>query len=145
MKYQNQNCPLALGLSVLGNHWTLLIARNILKGVNRFDRIQKDLKISRNLLSKRLKEMEADGLLKKVTINGNKRKEYLPTQKCQDLIKIFFSFSSWSEKWIELNNVPKLRAKHKINGKSLSLKFVFDDNNDKNISIKDVQMNLFSN
>ncbi len=141
MKYQDQNCPLALSLSILGNHWTLLIARNILKGINRFDKIQKDLKISRNLLSKRLKEMEADGLLKKVTINGNKRNEYLPTKKCQDLIKIFFSLSSWSEKWLELNNIPKLRAKHKKNGKYLSLKFVSDDD-DKTINIKDVQMSL---
>ena len=144
MKYEDQNCPLALSLSILGNHWTLLIARDILKGVNRFDKIQKDLRISRNLLSKRLKEMEYDGLLKKVAINGNKRNEYLPTEKCKDLSKIFFSLSSWSEKWIESKDKPILKAKHKKSGKPLSLKFVLDDDN-RTVNIEDVQMNLLSN
>ena len=124
MKYKSQNCPVAQSLSILGNHWTLLIARNIMNGIDRFDKIQKNLNISRNLLSKRLKQMECDGLIEMVLIDGLKRYKYQPSDKCKDLIEIFFSLSQWSEKWVLDNNIPKLRAKHCDTGKELQLKFV---------------------
>lgn len=143
MKYKHQNCPVALSLTILGNHWTLLIARNIINGIDRFDKIQKNLNISRNLLSKRLRQMETDGLIKKVSIKGLKRSKYIPTEKCKDLIEIFFSLSNWSERWIEKDNIPKLRANHKETGKQLQLKFVA--NKSKNINSNKVVLNLIHN
>ena len=143
MKYKDQNCPVALSLSILGNHWTLLIARNIINGIDRFEKIQRNLNISRNLLSKRLKQMEKDGLIKKVSIEGFKRNKYLPTEKCKDLIEVFFSLSKWSERWIDKDNIPRLRANHKETGKKLQLKFV--TNKSQNINSNQVVLKLIHN
>ena len=44
-------CGIADALLVLGDKWTLLIARDILMGNTNFEGIQNSLKISRNLLT----------------------------------------------------------------------------------------------
>ena len=65
----NQYCPLARALDIIGERWTLLIVRELLTGPKRF----KDLKdallgLGTNLLSARLKEMEANGLIKRAKL-----------------------------------------------------------------------------
>ena len=123
-KYLNQNCPVAQSLGVLGGQWTLLIARNLIRGINRFDGIQRNLNISRNLLAQRLKQMEIDGLVNKITPSGFKRSTYIPTEKCYDLVNILLSLSAWSEKWMPNSEVPKIRAAHPTTGKTLGLALV---------------------
>ena len=59
-----QFCGLALALDTVGERWTLLIVRNLLLGPKRYGELQAELPgITTNLLAKRLKEMEAGGLL----------------------------------------------------------------------------------
>ena len=59
-----QYCGLARALDVLGERWTLLIVRNLLLGPQRYSELMRGLPgITTNLLAKRLKEMEANGLI----------------------------------------------------------------------------------
>ena len=106
----SKKCGIADALGVLGDKWTLLIARDILMGNNNFDGIQNNLKISRNLLTERLKSMIENKLLKKHIPKNKKRGMYLPTDRCSDLMKIFLSLSLWSEKWIPDQKRPKISA-----------------------------------
>ena len=48
--YDNQVCSIAGALEVVGERWSLLIVRDIFLGVRRFDEIQSDLGIARNVL-----------------------------------------------------------------------------------------------
>ena len=105
-----KKCGIADALSVLGDKWTLLIARDILMGNTNFEGIQNSLKISRNLLTERLKTMIANKILKKYVPKNKKRANYLPTERCSDLMKIFISLSLWSEKWIPDSKRPKISA-----------------------------------
>ena len=105
-----KKCGIADALSVLGDKWTLLIARDILMGNTNFEGIQNSLKISRNLLTERLKTMIANKILKKYVPKNKKRANYLPTERCSDLIKIFISLNLWSEKWIPDTKRPKISA-----------------------------------
>src|SRR5689334_1721165 len=60
----DQYCGLARALDVLGERWTLLIVRNLLLGPQRYSDLLRGLPgITTNLLAKRLKEMEAHGLI----------------------------------------------------------------------------------
>ena len=52
-KGQKNNCGIATALSILGDKWTLLIARDIMMGNQNFEAIQNNLNISRNLLTER--------------------------------------------------------------------------------------------
>lgn len=59
-----QFCGLARALDVVGERWTLLILRNLLLGPRRYGRLLEELPgITSNLLAKRLKQMEAAGLI----------------------------------------------------------------------------------
>jgi DNA-binding HxlR family transcriptional regulator len=119
--YLEHNCPIAQAMAVLGGQWTLLIARDLMNGINKFDGIQKNLNISRNLLTQRLQQMESNGLTKKVIPDGVKRAIYKPTQKCFDLINTFLALSEWSEKWIPDPNGPRISVIDPETGKALKL------------------------
>src|ERR1700694_1293033 len=60
----NQNCPLARGLDVLGERWTLLILRELVGGARRYGDLRGQLPgIATNLLADRLREREETGLV----------------------------------------------------------------------------------
>ncbi|MFE3444327.1 winged helix-turn-helix transcriptional regulator [Nocardia sp. NPDC059180] len=61
-----QFCALARSLDVIGDRWTLLIARELLPGPMRYTELKTSLKgIATNLLSERLKTMEANGIVER--------------------------------------------------------------------------------
>ena len=58
-KSYNQNCPIARGLDVLGERWTLLILRELIGGARRYSDLRAELPgIATNLLADRLRELE---------------------------------------------------------------------------------------
>ncbi|MGH3524967.1 MAG: winged helix-turn-helix transcriptional regulator [Mycobacterium sp.] len=60
----NQNCPIARGLDVLGERWTLLILRELLGGPRRYGDLRAALPgIATNLLADRLRDLEDTGLV----------------------------------------------------------------------------------
>jgi DNA-binding HxlR family transcriptional regulator len=60
----NQNCPIALGLDVLGERWTLLILRELVGGARRYGDLRAELPgIATNLLAERLGELQDRGLV----------------------------------------------------------------------------------
>ncbi|MFJ1597438.1 winged helix-turn-helix transcriptional regulator [Streptomyces sp. NPDC088261] len=65
MRSYGQYCSIARGLDVIGDRWTLLIVRELLlQGPCRFTDVKNGLPgIATNLLSTRLKELEAAGLI----------------------------------------------------------------------------------
>ena len=129
----DQNCPIARALCNLGDQWTLLIARDILNGVSTFEGFQRSLKMSRNLLTQRLRAMELDGIVKRVVPPARKRAEYKPTQKCRDLLKTMISIINWSEKWMPDVEGNKLEVTDKY-GREVKLELV----NSKNDHIKEI-------
>lgn len=59
-----QNCPIAKGLDILGERWTLLILRELIGGPRRYGDLRANLPgIATNLLAERLREMEDAGLV----------------------------------------------------------------------------------
>jgi DNA-binding HxlR family transcriptional regulator len=63
-KSYNQNCPIAKGLDILGERWTLLILRELLGGPRRYSDLRAELPgIATNLLAERLKELQDAGLI----------------------------------------------------------------------------------
>ena len=64
-KTYRQNCPVALGLDVLGERWTLLILRELMGGPRRYSDLRAELAgIATNLLADRLRALEEAGLIR---------------------------------------------------------------------------------
>ncbi|MGA9874217.1 MAG: helix-turn-helix domain-containing protein, partial [Solirubrobacteraceae bacterium] len=52
--YKDQNCSIARALELVGERWTILVLRDVFLGVRRFEDIQRDLGVARNVLAARL-------------------------------------------------------------------------------------------
>ena len=65
----DQNCPIAVGLDILGERWTLLILRELLGGARRYSDLRAQLPaIGTNLLAQRLRELEDYGFVERAEL-----------------------------------------------------------------------------
>ena len=71
-KSYEQVCPMATALDFIGDRWTILIVRELLGGPARFQELRNGLPgIATNLLTERLRRMEADGIVRRVATGGS--------------------------------------------------------------------------
>src|SRR5688572_12236294 len=89
--YETQVCSAARTLEVVGERWTLLILREAFLGIRRFDEIQEDLGIARNILSTRLQKLVEHGVLEK------RGRDYVLTEKGLDLWPVLHSLLVWGD------------------------------------------------
>ena len=135
-KNRKNNCGIATSLSVLGDKWTLLIARDIMMGNQNFESIQNNLSISRNLLTERLKAMTAKKLIKRYVPSDKKRAVYVPTERCDDLVRIFLSLSLWADRWLPDTKRPKMAGIIDQKVTEIGLKVIPYDKDEENKNIK---------
>lgn len=95
--FDHLNCSLAQTLSIIGEHWTMLIIRDVFFGLRRFDQFQKDLGIARNVLSDRLKKLVDADVLEKS--DGPGHPEYRLTEKGLALQPILLSMTHWGDNY----------------------------------------------
>ena len=97
---RDRNCSIAQCLEVTGDWWTLLILRDVFLGVHRFDELQADLGISRNVLARRLDQLVADGILdRRPYSDAPPRSEYVLTAKGRDLWPVLDAMRRWGDTW----------------------------------------------
>jgi DNA-binding HxlR family transcriptional regulator len=96
--YDGQICSVAAALEVVGERWSLLIVREIFLGVRRFDEMQADLGIARNVLQTRLRRLVDQGVLERRLYQEHPpRHEYLLTDKGLDLWPTVVSLMMWGD------------------------------------------------
>jgi len=96
MRTYAQYCPIVRSLEVLGERWTLLILRDMLVGARRFNEIARGLPgISRGLLARRLRQLEAAGLVTRDEDGG-----YALTQAGEDLKPVVFGLADWGARYM---------------------------------------------
>lgn len=94
------NCSVAQTLEVVGEWWSLLIVRDALLGVSRFDDFQRHLGISRNVLNDRLARLVDQGVLEKVRYQDHPpRYDYRLTEKGRDLWEVLDAMRRWGDRW----------------------------------------------
>jgi DNA-binding HxlR family transcriptional regulator/putative sterol carrier protein len=92
-----QYCSMARALEVVGDRWTLLIVRELSFGPRRFTDLVDGLPdISRNLLSRRLRELEEQGVLRRGELPPPAaRQVYELTNDGHDLAKAMLPLAAW--------------------------------------------------
>ena len=114
--YERHNCPIAQALRVVGDQWTLLIVRDLLAGPQRFEALQRSLGISRNLLTRRLRQLVDDGLVRRERIDGTRRFQYRATQTCRDLRIAILALAEWGERCRPDPAGPRLNVRSRDDG-----------------------------
>lgn len=101
-RFQESFCPkFHKSVELIGRRWTGAILRALLNGENRFSDIAHAIPgLSDRLLSERLKELEAEGVVTRVVYPETPvRIEYHLTDKGQDLSMVVEAISEWSSRW----------------------------------------------
>jgi len=98
-------------VELVGRRWTGAILRAMLAGHSRFSDIAATVPgLSDRLLSERLKELAAEGLIERLADDESARVEYRLTEKGMELTPAIECLSEWAERWLPVEQeAPAVR------------------------------------
>lgn len=112
--YAGQTCSIASTLELVGERWTLLIVRELMLGVHRFDEIQADLGIARNVLQARLERLVRGGVAERRRYQDHPpRDSYHLTEAGRDLWPVIFALMRWGDEHQPRPGGPPVLVSHR--------------------------------
>jgi DNA-binding HxlR family transcriptional regulator len=111
--YDDQDCSVAGALELIGERWTILIIRDALLGLRRFDEFFTSLGVARTVLTHRLRGLVDNGILERVPYqNRPPRYEYLLTAKGRELVPVVISLMQWGDRHVVGPAGPSRKVEH---------------------------------
>jgi DNA-binding HxlR family transcriptional regulator len=97
-----QFCPVAMAAEILCTRWTIVLLRELVAGSTRFNDLRRGVpRMSPALLSQRLKELEASGVLRRVPCPDEPGiYEYRLTAAGRELEPLVEAFGIWGQRWV---------------------------------------------
>jgi DNA-binding HxlR family transcriptional regulator len=97
-----QFCPVAMAAEVLCARWTIVVLREMVAGSTRFNDLRRGVpRMSPALLSQRLKQLEAAGVVRREPCAGEVGVfEYHLTPAGREIEPIVMAFGVWGQRWI---------------------------------------------
>lgn len=95
-------CPVARTAEIISGKWTLLIIRDLVPGVKRFNQLERSLQgISPKTLSERLRSLEEEGvIMRQMFAEVPPRVEYSLTEKGHDLVCVIENMRTFGKRWL---------------------------------------------
>ena len=95
-----RSCTIAASLGVIGEKWSLLAIRELALGFHRFEGIVKNTGAPRDILTSRLRRLEAEGVVERRLYQEHpERYEYYLTKAGNELRPILLSLGKWGDRW----------------------------------------------
>lgn len=92
-------CPIARTVARVADSWSVLILREALYGVTRFDEFQQNLAIAPNMLTRRLNSLVEEGMLeRRQYCDRPPRSEYILTARGRDFRPVLLAMLAWGNK-----------------------------------------------
>jgi DNA-binding HxlR family transcriptional regulator len=111
--FGDQPCSLARTLDIIGDPWTPLVLRDLAIGISRFDAIQRNLGLSRKVLTQRLQLLLEHEVVARTAYQDNPvRYDYALTEKGNDLAMVLIAIQTFGDKWIFGEAGPPLQWRH---------------------------------
>lgn len=100
MSGYRQFCPVAKAAEILDQRWMLLVVRELVAGNDRFNDLHRGVpRMSRNLLSKRLRQLVDEGVVRRDEEDGTPH--YHLTAAGQELAPVIEALGEWGVRWID--------------------------------------------
>ena len=101
-------CPITHACEVLEPRWTIPILTEMWGGATRYNDIRRGVgNISTALLSRRLKELGAQGLIERLEDSATGQVDYLRTQRAIELEPVLDAMGKWAQRNIQANDALK--------------------------------------
>jgi DNA-binding HxlR family transcriptional regulator len=124
--YQGQVCSIARSLELVGDRWTLLIVRDLVLGLHRFDEFLESLGVASNVLTDRLNRLVDEGIVERVRYSERpERFEYQLTAKGRELGLVLLALMQWGDRHI--SNKPPRIARRRSDRARVSVTLVAAD------------------
>ena len=97
-----QFCPVAMAAEILCTRWTIVLLREFIAGSTRFNDLRRGVpRMSPALLSQRLKELEAAGIISRTRSKSEPGVfEYRLTASGEELKPVVEAFGIWGQRWV---------------------------------------------
>jgi DNA-binding HxlR family transcriptional regulator len=118
--HEQASCPIARPLDVIGDGWSLLIIRDAFDGLRRFGQFQKSLGLAKNILSARLQNLVAHGILTTVPAeDGSTYRDYVLTDKGRGLFPVLTALRQWGDEFFFDPDEPRARLTDRETGEPI--------------------------
>lgn len=98
--FEGMACSIAVVLDAVGDRWAMLILRDLVLGLRRYDDLRRSTGISNATLADRLKQLEQNGLIeRRLYQSGPDRHEYLPSAKGRDIALVLQALAQVGDQW----------------------------------------------
>jgi DNA-binding HxlR family transcriptional regulator len=95
-----QFCPVAVAAEIFAERWTPIILREMAQGSRRFNEIHKGApRISKALLVRRLRELEASNVIASTPRADGKGRDYRLTAAGEELGEVVLRLGEWGQRW----------------------------------------------
>ncbi len=121
-------CSVARSAEIFGDSWTILIVRDAVQGLTRFDEFQRSLNVARNTLSDRLGKLVDAGVMTKRFYQDNPpRYEYILTEMGKDFFPVLAVMRAWGDKWLDGGEGAPVTLHHYRSGHELLTEVICAD------------------
>lgn len=118
---QDDPCPVARSLDLVGDRWSMLIVRDAFDGIRRFGDFQRNLGMARNILSDRLGALVEQGILAvQPASDGTSYQEYVLTAKGEQLFPVVLALRQWGERHLYAKGEPHSVLVETVSGKPVA-------------------------
>jgi len=138
--FEGMACSIAGVLDVVGDRWAILILRDVLLGLRRYEDLRRSTDVTHATLSDRLKRLTDNGLIERRQYQtGPDRHEYLPTSKGRDLALVIQALAQVGDKWEVAGDAgPPMRFSNRKTGGRVKLVLV-DEKSGEQVRFRDIR------
>lgn len=138
--FEGMACSIAGVLEVVGDRWAMLILRDLLLGLRRYEDLRRSTGVTHATLSDRLRRLTDHGLVERRQYQtGPDRYEYLPTGKGKDLALVIQALAQVGDKWEVTGDAgPPVRFNNRRSGGRVKLVLV-DERSGEHVRFRDVR------
>lgn len=124
--FDGMTCSIAETLEAIGDRWAMLILRDLMLGLRRYDDLRRSTDITNATLADRLRQLEQSGLIeRRLYQSAPDRHEYLLTAKGRDLALVIQALAQVGDKWRQARqDEPPMRFVRARNGQPVTLALV---------------------
>jgi DNA-binding HxlR family transcriptional regulator len=124
LEYSTENCSVKRTVDIIGERWTVLILREAILGMTRFEDFQQVLGCASNILSTRLSKLVEHQLLERFAYRepgSRTRYEYHLTAKGRELFPVLVALARWGDRWTADPDGPPVELLHSDCGAPITL------------------------